>query len=369
MLRRVFALIIKELQSILRDKKSRHVLFIPPIIQLLIFTYAATLDVKNVSLAVCNNDRGSKSIEVVERLSGSPIFAHIHFFDRLKDAEDSLLLQKVSAVVHFDSRFSKDISQKKQSQIQILLDGRKSNSTQVVLGYIQRVIDQYNADIIIQEKEIQSPSHLVPRNWFNSNLIYPWFTVPGLVAILGMITSLTATSLSVAKEREIGTFDQLLVSPLTPFEIILGKSIPGVIIGLFEASIILFAGVFIFHIPFTGSIWAFYTNLTVFVISIVGIGLFLSSISKTQQQAFMKVFFFISPAIILSGFATPIANMPDWLQKITVINPLKYFLIVSRGCFLKEMGFVETVKYTLPMVWIGLFTLTSAAFFFRRKLD
>ena len=218
MMRKVIALVIKELQSILKDKKSRHVLFLPPIIQLLIFSYAATLDVKNVSLAICNNDSGYQSIELEQRFVGSTIFSHIEHYSSLQEAENALLNRKVSLIMHFDGQFSKQLLSTNTAQVQFLLDGRKSNTTQIVLGYAQRIIDQYNLDLQKKFQGIQSPSIIISRSWFNPNLIYQWFTVPGLVAILGMITSLTATSLTVAKEKEIGTFDQLLVSPLSPWE-------------------------------------------------------------------------------------------------------------------------------------------------------
>lgn len=369
MLKRIIALVRKELQSLLRDKKSRHVLIFPPIIQLLIFSFAATLDVKNVSLAICNEDNGKSSIELCQRFTGSPIFSNVKYYDRLKNAEEALVREKVLAILHFDSAFSSRLSGDGHSSVQMILDGRKSNSTQVILGYAQRIIDRYNEERVELSSTGSLPAAIIQRNWFNPNLIYQWFTVPGLVAILGMITSLTATSLSVAKEKELGTFDQLLVSPLTPLEIMIGKTVPGIIVGLVEATIILLAGIFLFKIPFTGSLLAFYTGLTIFVIAIVGIGLFLSSISATQQGAFMKVFFFISPAIMLSGFATPIANMPQWMQQVTVINPLKYFLIIARGTFLKELTLIDIMPYTVPMVWISLFTLSAATYFFRRKLS
>jgi ABC-2 type transport system permease protein len=368
MLARIIALIRKELQELLRDKKSRFILVFPPLIQLLIFSFAATLDVKNVSLAVCREDSGKASIELVERFCGSTIFSDISYFKGLKEAEEALVKQKVLAILHFDSAFSRRLSSDKSSSVQMILDGRKSNTTQVILGYAQRIIDQYNEEIIQKTPSLVSPSVVIERNWFNPDLIYQWFTVPGLVAILGMITSLTASSLSVAKEKELGTFDQLLVSPLTPVEIMIGKTMPGIIVGLIEASIVLVVGVFLFKIPFTGSLLAFYIGLTIFVISIVGIGLLLSSISSTQQGAFMKVFFFISPAIMLSGFATPIANMPEWMQQVTVINPLTYFLILARGTFLKELSLIDIIPYIVPMLWIALVTLSGATFFFRKKL-
>jgi ABC-2 type transport system permease protein len=369
MIKRIYSLVIKELIAALRDKKSRYILIIPPLVQLLIFSLAATLDVQNVSLGICNYDTGSISIELEQRFAGSPTFSNIKYFHHMKDAEHALVMQEICGILHFNSTFSKNLIEKQNTTAFLIFDGRKSNSTQIVLGYAQKIVDQYNSELIQTQKQHPPPSILIQRNWFNPNLIYQWFTVPGLVAILAMTTSLTVTALSIAREKEIGTFEQLLVSPLTPIEILLGKAIPGVIIGVAEASVILLAGVFIFHIPFTGSILSFYLSLVIFILSIVGIGLYLSALSKTQQQALLNMFFFISPSIILSGFATPIANMPLWLQYITMANPLRYFLVISRGAFLKEMGIKEIISGSLPMAWIALITLTGACLSFRKRIN
>ncbi|NDD58656.1 MAG: ABC transporter permease [Chlamydiae bacterium] len=369
MIKRISALIIKELIALLKDKKSRFILILPPLVQLLIFSMAATLDVKNIAIGICNQDMGSYSIELQQRFTGAPVFSRVQHYENLKAAEQDLVMQKISGIIYFNNIFSKNIALGDPGNFLFILDGRKSNSAQIVLGYAQKIVDQYNQEITYDKKSSSIPAVLIQRNWFNPNLIYQWFTVPGLVAILAMTTSLTVTALSIAREKELGTFEQLLVSPLTPFEILIGKSIPGLLIGIFESTLILLAGIFVFQIPFTGSILSFYISLTIFIISIVGVGIFLSALSKTQQQALLNMFFFISPSVILSGFATPIANMPIWLQKITIINPLKYFLVISRGAFLKEMTLEEILQGSIPMLWIGLFTLTAAGLTFRKKIN
>ncbi|MEI8329925.1 MAG: ABC transporter permease, partial [Chlamydiia bacterium] len=261
MIKRIYSLVVKELIAALRDKKSRYILIIPPLVQLLIFSMAATLDVQNVSIGICNHDTGPISVELEQRFIGSPTFSNIKYFHHMKEAENALVMQEICGILHFNSNFSKDLLAEQNATAFLIFDGRKSNSTQIVLGYAQKIVDQYNSELLQKQNQAPSPSILIQRNWFNPNLIYQWFTVPGLVAILAMTVSLTVTALSIAREKEIGTFEQLLVSPLTPIEILLGKAIPGVIIGVAEASLILMAGVFIFHIPFTGSILAFYFSL------------------------------------------------------------------------------------------------------------
>lgn len=369
MIKRVLALIIKEFWAVMQDKKSRTVLILPPLIQLFVFAFAATLDVKNVSIGILNEDSGKLSYELVERFSGSPTFTKVVTLDHLDQMEEVIANQKVMIVLHMDAQFSRNLLAGKPAEAQLILDGRKSNTTQIVLGYATRIVNQYNQDLAFKYNFSLSSTVLIARNWFNPNLIYTWFTVPGLVAILAMITSLLVTALSVARERELGTFEQLLVSPLLPTDILLGKMIPGIIIGMLEATLILIAAVFAFKVPFTGSLLALYGSMFVFILAIVGIGLFLSSFSKTQQQALLNVFLFISPAVILSGFATPIENMPMWLQKFTLINPLRHFLVITRGIFLKEMPIELVWKSTYPMLIVAVFNLTAATYFFRKKLE
>ncbi len=357
------ALIIKEILVLLKDPKARYVLIFPPLIQLFIFSYAATLDVKNVPIGILNLDNGEKSVELVQRFIGSPMFTKIIFLESADEIPEFLDTQKGLVVVSIDEQFSRNIDAKKHVDIQLLFDGRKSNATQIVAGYISRILQQYNEDLTVEPV-----SKIFPRNWYNPNLLYYWYNVPSLSAVLTMALGLIITSLSVAREREMGTFDQLLVSPATPQEIMLGKMLPAVIISLGEATLIILAAIFIFQIPFTGHLMVLYFGLFVFVCSIVGVGLFISSLCSTQQQAILGTFCFMSPSVLLSGFATPIENMPTWLQYVTYINPLRYMLVIARGQFLKNVPFDIVINNIWPMALIALFTLTASTWFFRRKL-
>jgi ABC-2 type transport system permease protein len=276
--------------------------------------------------------------------------------------------QKIMAAIHIDSQFSKNVLQKKPASFQLILDGRKSNTTQILQGYILQILNQYNLDYIYDQPPVIE-TELIPRNWYNPNLIYTWFTVPGLIGILSMVICIMLTSLSVSRERELGTFDQLLVSPLSPLEILIGKTVPAVILAMVEASLILLSGLFIFKIPFHGSFLGLYLGMFSFILSVLGIGLFLSSICKTQQQSLLTSFIFISPSIILSGYATPIETMPIWLQRATVFNPMKYYLIIIRGSFLKQLPFSEILLNTYPLLLIAFFNLLFSYWFFKRRLD
>lgn len=365
---RIWALIIKELLAVWRDKKSRTVLIIPPLFQLLIFAWAATLDVKNVPIGILNRDNGEQAFELVQRFHGSPVFSKIVYLNSVEDIAYNIDNQNVLMVLHIDEQFSRNLDAHKQANVQLILDGRKSNTTQILNGYAATIIQQFNYDFSSDARIKTQRTQVVPRNWFNPNLLYYWYNVPCLVAILSMVTSLMVSTLSVARERELGTFDQLLVSPMLPIEILMGKAIPAIFIGMAEGTLIIIAAKLVFQVPFTGSLFLLYFSMFFFVSSIVGVGLFISSLSSTQQQAILGTFLFMSPAVSLSGFATPIENMPTWLQPITSIIPLRYFLVITKGTFLKEMPFHIVLSNTWQMALIACFTLSAATWLFRRRL-
>jgi len=366
---KLLALIKKEFLAVWRDKKSRFILIFPPIMQLFIFAFAATLDVTNASIAILNRDNGEQAFELTQRFHGSPIFRHITYLKGVEQIKPYIDEQKGFMVVSIDEQFSRNLDAGKPADVQLILDGRKSNTSQIVAGYAQSVITQFSRDVETKYEYPQINITLFPRYWFNPNQLYYWFTVPGLLGILTMVEALMITALSIAREKELGTFDQLLVSPLLPGEILIGKAVPGIVISMAEATIILIAGILVFQIPFTGSFLLLYLSMFVFVCAIIGIGLFFSALCSTQQQAILAAFVFNSPAVLLSGFATPIENMPKWLQYITYLNPLRYFLEISRGSFLKDFPARDVFKDTWPMALIAIVTLTGATFFFRRRIQ
>ena len=368
-LNRILTLIFKEFLAVWRDKKSRVVLLIPPLIQLMVFSMAATLDVKNVPIAVLNRDSGAESFELIQRFRGSPTFNKILYLDSLKDITHTIDNQNAVMVIHIDEQFSRDLRAGKGSNIQFIFDGRKSNTSQIVQGYAIKIVDDYNKDFAARVNISQQKTEIFPRNWYNPNLLYYWFNVPNLSGILTMLIALTVTGLSIARERELGTFDQLLVSPLKPIEILIGKTLPALFISLIEGTVIVLAAIWIFQIPFTGSFLLLYTSMFVFISSIIGVGLFISSLSMTQQQAILGSFVFMIPAVTLSGYATPIENMPNWLQQATLLNPLRYYLVIAKGLFLKDMPAHIVFENIWPMAAIAICNLTGAAWFFRRRLE
>jgi len=270
--------------------------------------------------------------------------------------------------VSIDEQFSRNLDAGKPATVQLIFDGRKTNTAQIVAGYTSQIINQFNNDYTAEADLKVQNVKLIPRVWFNPNTLYVWYNIPCLVGVLSMLICLVVTTQSVARERELGTFDQLLVSPLIPWEILVGKVVPGILIGLLEGAVMFTIGTLIFGVPFTGSLLLYGLSLFIFVASISGVGLFISSLSMTQQQAMLGTFIFMMPSVLLSGFATPIENMPTWLQPFTYVIPLRYMMIISKGLFLKAMPAWIVFENLWPLLLIGLFNIIGAGVFFRRRL-
>lgn len=368
MLHRVFALVIKELLALLKDPKSRLVLIGPPIFQLVIFGYGATYDLNHVPFAVYNEDPSQPSRELVARFEGAPAFhevARIH-----SDAEVAWLINRGEAlmVLHIDRRFSRDLLHGASGRVQFILDGRNSNTALLVLGYANTIVADFDSWWASRHGWSNPPATLDIRARFNENLESRWFIIPGVAALLTEVVGLLVTALSVAREREAGTFDQLLITPMHPIDILLGKSIPGLLIGSLEGTLTFAVAVLWFGVPLQGGLVPLYLGLFLFLLSVVGIGLMVSSLSVTQQQALLGAFLFLVPSVILSGFATPIANMPELVQYLTYINPMRYFLVVVRGVFLEGASTYSLASQYWPMMIIGPATLAMAGWLFRRRL-
>jgi drug efflux transport system permease protein len=365
---RVFALVVKELLAVLKDVKSRMVLIGPPVIQLLVFGYAATFDLNHVPFAVYNEDPSQPSRELVARFRAAPTFQEIARVHSDREVAPLIDRRKALMVLHIDRRFSRDLLRGAPGPIQIILDGRNSNTALLAEGYANTIVTDFNTWWASRHEGFAPPATLDVRARFNENLESRWFIVPSLVAALAQVVTLLVIALSVAREREAGTFDQLLVTPMRPIDILLGKSIPGLLIGSVEATFIITAGVLWFGVPLRGEFIPLYLGLFLFLLSVIGIGLVISSLSVTQQQALLGTFLFMVPSIILSGFATPIANMPPLVQYITYLNPMRYFLIIVRGVFLEGGSIWSLMPQYWPMLAIGLVTLAMAGWLFRHRL-
>lgn len=367
MIHRIAILIVKELQALLRDRQGRVLLVMPVLLQLIIFPNAATLEVKNTALAVLNQDSGGPSTELIQRFAQAGAFSKLLPMRSESGLKQVIDRQEALLALRIPPDFSRAIRAGRSAPLQVLLDGRRSNSAQIALGYLMEIVASYQASLQSPVPDAPVPPQLIVRHRFNPNLNYKWFIVPSLVAIITTVGTLIVTALSIAREREQGTFDQLLVSPFTPGMIMVGKAIPALLVAMVQATIILLGGVFVYGIPFNGSLFWLYTSLAVYILALIGFGLFISSICSTQQQAFLGVFCFMVPAVLLSGFVAPIDNMPVWLQHITWINPLRHFIPIVKGLFLKDISATMVLRGLWPLLIIAAGTSLSANWIFRRR--
>lgn len=366
---RIFALTLKEFLALLKDKKSRTVIIVPPLAQLLVFSYAATFDLTRVPYAVYSEDQGFVARDLLARFSGSTNFREVAQISHDSEITPLIDSRRVLLILHIGPTFSRDLLSGRPGSLQVIVDGRNSNTAMVVLSYVRSIVTTFN-NSWIDNRGLPKPSaQLVTRFWFNQNLESRWFIVPGVVGLLTLVVTILVTGLSVAREREQGTFDQLLVTPLRPVEILIGKALPGFLIGLGEASLIMLLAVVWFNVPLRGNLATLYLGVFLFLLSAVGVGLMISSLAVTQQQGLLGAFLFIVPSIILSGFATPIANMPEVIQTMTLLNPLRYYLVILRGVFLENIPFHLLLDQYWPMAAIGLVNLTIAAFLFRKRMN
>ncbi|KMN49799.1 membrane protein [Chromobacterium violaceum] len=363
MWQRLLWLIIKELQALAGNRQGRLLLVVPVLLQLLVFPFAATLEVKHASLAVYNQDAGAASQELVKRMAASATFDHMLPMRSYPELRDCIDRQCALLAVVFPQDFSRALAAGRSTSLQVIVDGRRSNSGQIASAYIGQMVAAYR-----QERAGPGPQ-LSVRNLYNPNLEFQWHVLPSLVAIITTIGCLIVTALSVAREREEGTFDQLLVSPLTPAYVMAGKAVPGVLVALLQGGLIAVAAAWAYRVPFDGSVALLLISMASYGLALAGVGLFISSICRTQQQAFLGVFSFMVPAVILSGYVSPIENMPDALQWLARINPLSYFIPILKGAFLKGYGFADAWPWLLPLWLIAAVTLSLALWCFRRHVE
>jgi drug efflux transport system permease protein len=368
MWRRILSLTIKEFLALLRDKKSRVVIAVPPVLQVLVFGYAATYDLTRVPYAIYNEDPGYASRDLIAGFRGSPNFEEVARIAHQEQIASWIDRKGVLLVVHLGPQFSRDLLRHRPVSVQLIVDGRNSNTAMLVSGYARTVVSRFNQQWAERHGLAGPPAQLETRAWFNPNLESRWFFVPGIVGLLTLVVTLLVTALSIAREREQGTFDQLLVTPMRPGEILIGKALPGFIIGSAEATVIILVATLWFRVPLLGNVATLYAGLFLFLLSAIGVGLMISSLAVTQQQGLLGAFLFLVPAIILSGFATPIANMPPLVQDLTLLNPMRYFMVVLRGVFLEGTPFSLLLKQFWPMTVIGVVTLTLAGWLSRHRM-
>lgn len=360
---RIWNLIRKELQQVWRSRQSRQLLIVPVILQLVVFPFAMTMEVKNSTLGVLNEDRGAASVELIQRFSAASAFPEIRSFYDADTMQQAIDNQDVGLVIRFPQDFSKKIALGEPVQIQALLDGRRSNSAQIAFSYVQQIIQAYAQEIGLQK----SMAEMDVRYAYNPNLLYHWFVLPGLVALIATVGCLIVTGLSLAREKEEGTLDQLLVTPLTTGYIMVGKAVPGIMVGILQGFIVASCAVIFYKVPMSSHWILLFLAMFCYSFSVVGVGIFISALCSTQQQAFLGAFCYMVPSVILSGFLAPTENMPPVLYAISRVNPLTYFIDASQGIFLKYYTLEQAWPSLWPMLLIAVVTLTAAYMLFYRR--
>ena len=361
MLIRLWWLIRKELQALLGNTQGRFLLIMPVLLQTALFPFAATLEVTGNTLAIYDQDGGAQSRELIERLTHMPAFTTVMPVAGEAGMTDAITGQQALIGLIIPQDFSRRLARGDTAKVQLIIDGRRSNGGQVAAGYINQVIARW-------QSEGKGLPELTVRHLYNPNIEFSWHILPSLVAIITTIGCLIVTALSVAREREEGTFDQLLVSPLTAGWIMAGKAVPGILVAVGQGTIVALAARFLYQVPFGGSTTLLMAGMVCYGLALAGIGLFVSSLCSTQQQAFLGVFSFMVPAVILSGYVSPIENMPLLFQWLAAVDPLSHFILLLKGVFLKDLGWSAAWPLLWPLLAIAGVSLSLALAMFRRHI-
>lgn len=377
MFRRIYHMVVKEFIQVLRDRRTRILLILPPVIQTLIFGYAATYEVRHVPMAVFDLDHSPESRDLVSRFTSSPYFEVRGHLANERQMQEWIDRGEVVLVVHVPAGFAQKFGRGQTAPIQIIVDGTNSNTALIAVGYISQIAERFASERPQTQLRAASlataggiPAVVAERRpWFNESLSSRWFFVPGIIGTLMFVMVVLLTAFAVVREREIGTLEQIMVTPISRAEFILAKTLPFFLIGLFDAALIAAVGTFWFEIPFRGSLLTLLPGVFVYILCMLGIGLFISTVSSTQQQAMVTSFFFTMPAITFSGFGYPIASMPQWMQMLTYLDPLRYFLIVIRSVYLKGTGLDILWPQMAAMAAIGAVMLTVSILRFHKSLD
>jgi ABC-2 type transport system permease protein len=377
MLARLKQMLIKEFIQVFRDKRTLAVLLGPPIIQMVVFGYAATFEIRHVPTVVLDLDHSQESRDLVSRFSSSAYFDVQRQLTDYRQIGDLIEQGKATIGLEINAGFAQNLRKGQTAPLQVIVDATNSNTALIASGYISQIAlgfaQDYQHDHIYRispqlVEEVPSVQ-LEPRPWYNPDLRSRWFFVPGVIGSLTLVLVVTLTAFAVVREREIGTLEQIMVTPIRPAEFILGKTLPFFLIGLFDVSLIATAGTLWFRVPFRGQILVLFTGAILFLLCMLGVGLLISTVSSTQQQAMVTAFFFIMPAITFSGFGFPVSTMPQWLQYLTYLNPLRYFLVVLRGTYLKAAGMEILWPQMLAMAALGVSLLMIAVLRFHKALD
>jgi ABC-2 type transport system permease protein len=365
---RILALTRKELLAVLKDPRSRSSILIPPMLQCLIFGYAATYDLNDVPYAVFDHDRSAASRDLLARLDGSGVFRRVADLKRAAAVQTSINERRALLVIQINHDFEQRLLSGRLADVQVIADGRNSNTAGTAMSYVSAVVEAFNANWRAAHGQGGPPLQVTTRAWYNPNLETRWNMIPGLIGTLTMLQTLLLTAMSVAREREQGTFDQLLVTPFRPAEIMAGKALPSMLIGTVQATTILLVAQLWFRIPFAGSFVTLYTGLSLFLLAAVGLGLLVSSVAATMQQAMLFAFVLVMPFTLLSGLTTPLSSMPKALQYVTLVNPLRYAIDIVQRVYLEGAGLGRLLPDLWPLAVLAAVQLAAASWMFRHRL-
>jgi ABC-2 type transport system permease protein len=369
---RIREMVRKEFIQLFRDKKNRVVLIAAPLIQLLVFGYVVNYDIRDIRVALIDQAVTRESRLLTDAFTAGRIFRITHRPADSRALEELFLAGKADIGIRIPPDFSSLIRAGQSAPVQILADGSMSNMASVRISYAVSVLDRVNQELLreIHGRDLKyGRIDARIRTWYNPNLDSQHFFVPGIVAFVIMLISLLLTSIAIIKEREAGTMEQLIVTPLKSVEFIIGKTIPYTIISIGQMALVMIFALYWFDVPLAGSVAALFLATCLFLLSTLGIGLFISTVSRTQQQAMMTTFFFILPFFMLSGFVFPIANMPEVVQWLTYLNPLRYFLVIIRGIFLKGVGLHILWPQYVALAVLGILVFAGAVGRFHKRLD
>jgi drug efflux transport system permease protein len=365
MLMRIFEILRKELRQTLREPRMRVMIVVPPILQLLLFGYAVNLDVDKVRIAWMDRDNTVESRDLLAAFQGSGRFEIGALPDSEKDVQKVMDYGTVQGVIRILPGFGRDIKRGETGQIQILIEGTNSNTASIVKNYASTLISNYERALSGAKEGLGTQS----RVWFNPELHSRMYFVPGVLANLVAFMTLMMTAMAIVREKEIGTMEQLMVTPIRSIELIIGKAIPFALVGLFNMVTISVAALLVFNVPFRGTVLMLTGSTAVFLMTSLGLGLLVSTMSNTQQQSEMVSFFIMQPIFMLSGFAVPVRNMPDAIQWLTYLNPLRYYMDIVRGVFLKGIGIDVLWPQVVALAVFGTIILTLSAARFSKRLD
>ena len=365
---RILALVRKELQAMMKDPRGRAVLFIPPALQCLVFGYVATFDLNHVPYAVLDRDRSGASSELLAAFDGSGVFRRVENLAGAADVARAIDERRALVVIEIDQDFERKLMAAEPADIQVIADARNSNTAGVAMNYVAEVVNAFNSQWRGSHGEPAPPIQVITRAWYNANLETRWSIVPSLIGTLTIAEILLLTAMSIAREKEQGTFDQLLVTPFRPAEIMAGKAIPSLLVGLSQSTVILLVAQLWFRIPFAGSFATLYLGITLFLLAAAGTGLLISAVVTTMQQALLATFLTVMPFTLLSGLLTPVSSMPDALQKFSLVNPLRYMIDIAQRVYLEGAGPDSLSADLWPLAITAGATLSIGALAFRNRI-